>query len=837
MTPALPELPICEILEDLRAGLRTQSSIVVEAPPGAGKTTLIPLALLNEPWLADRRILMLQPRRIATRNAATRMAQLLGEKPGTTVGYRMRLETRVSAATRIEVITEGVLRRMLNEDPTLEGVGLVIFDEFHERSLDADLSLALAMHARETFPDEAVFRILVMSATLAGLPLGAHLDAPVLRSAGRQYPVEVTYGSAAGPRERVLDRLPRLLEQVLRDHKDSSVLVFLPGQGEIRRLASQLHLPDTVQVRPLYGDLSLEEQQRAIAASPAGTRKVVLATNVAETSLTIDGVDVVVDAGLERAPAFDPATAMTRLATVRISQASAEQRRGRAGRLRPGHCYRLWSETQQAQLAAQSEPEIATADLAPLALELLAWGVQDPDELDWLTPPPQGAWEQALDLLARLGALVRDAHGPRLTDQGRAMASLGTHPRLAQMLLAGQAVGLADTASLLAAVLSDRDPVTRETPDMDQRLAYLTQQRSAPPGLRGWETRTNSVAAQLRRQLPPAATVVPLARPAAAQGTAFLLACAYPDRVARRRHSGTYQLANGRSADLGGAHALGKHRWLAVAEVSGVKGKGSDRIRSAAPLDPELFDGPLADLIEERTRAEWEAGSGRFVATREARLGALLLRSRALEDPPEAVRLEGLIDLLRREDLRPLPWTEAARSYQQRAIHMHRLDPAWPDFSDAALAGTLEAWLGLYLAPVQRLGDLRRLDLAAALRARLTWDQQQRLDTWLPERIDVPSGSSIRVDYSQDPPVLAVKLQEMFGCRESPRLADGRLGVVVHLLSPAGRPLQVTQDLAGFWSGSYDAVKKEMKGRYPKHPWPDDPLTAVPTRHTKKRMA
>lgn len=830
-----PDLPVAELLKPLRETLATNTSAILEAPPGAGKTTLVPLSLLDEPWLSGQRILMLQPRRIATRNAATRMADLLGELPGQTVGYRMRLETKVGADTRIEVITEGVLRRMLSDDPTLDGTGLIIFDEFHERSLDADLSLALALFARETFPDEARFRILVMSATLAGLPLKDYLHAPVLRSEGRQFPVDTVFGKSAGARERVLDRLPQLLRDVTAKHPSSSVLVFLPGQGEIRRLAADLDLPGDVRVLPLYGNLPLQEQQRAIASAPAGTRKVVLATNVAETSLTIDGVDVVVDSGLERVPRFDPATAMTRLATVRISQASAEQRRGRAGRLQPGICYRLWSDVQHSRLVAQSEPEISNADLASLALELFAWGAREPGELHWLTPPPTGAWRQAIDLLRNLDAVQGDEYEPTLTEHGRRMAALPVHPRIAHMLIAGLDTGSADTACLLAAVLSDRDPLTRESADMHLRLDYLQEQRSAPPAMRGWEKRTKALADQLRRRLPAPATVTSLARPTREQRLGFLIARAYPDRVARRRHSGGFQLANGRSADLESTAHLAKEKWLAVAEVGGVEGRTSDRIRSAAPLDASLFEAGLAHLVRESVRAGWNKQTGRFEAVRERRIGALVLGTERIEKTTDEIRVAGLLKLLRESELKSLPWSDAAIRLRQRAQLMHGLHDDWPDFSIPGLSAELDAWLGAYLMPVDRLTDLKKLDLAAALRARLTWEQQQRLDAWLPERLEVPSGSSIRIDYAQDPPVLSVKLQEMFGCATSPTLAEGRVPVTVHLLSPAGRPLQVTQDLAGFWKTGYEAVKKEMKGRYPKHPWPDDPMAASPTRHTKNR--
>ncbi|MEM1189269.1 MAG: ATP-dependent helicase HrpB [Pseudomonadota bacterium] len=829
------ELPINALLPELRECLAAHPSLIIEAPPGAGKTTVVPLALLDAPWLVGQRILMLQPRRIAARNAAARLAELLGEKPGDTVGYRMRLDTRVGPATRIEVITEGVLRRMLGEDPSLDGVGLVIFDEFHERSLDADLSLALALKAREIFPDEARFRILVMSATLSGLPLDALLGAPCLRSKGRQFPVTVHYAGARKPRERTVDRVGAVVTRALASHPNSSILVFLPGQGEIRRTADALAPPPGTLVRPLYGDLSLDEQRRAIAAPKAGERKIVLATNVAETSLTIEGVDVVIDAGLERVPRFDPGTAMTRLTTVQISKASAEQRCGRAGRLQAGHCYRLWSETQQEQLAPQADAEIANADLAPLVLELLAWGIDNPAELRWLTPPPTGAWHQALDLLEALGAIEVASATPRLTAHGRSMAKLATHPRIAHLLLMGKAVNAPDTACLLAAVLSDRDPLGRESADMSLRLAYLQGERSTPATLRGWVHRSDQLAAQLRRQLAGSDARETMDKPRFDQLPGFLLACAYPDRIARRRHGGAYQLANGRSAAFAGPEVLAREKWLVVAEASGFAGRSGDTIRCAAALDPSLFDHQLAAQRRERTRMEWDEASGRFLASRETRIGALLLGSRRLESVDEDTRVSGLITLLRESELKQLPWDQETRRLRQRLSLMRSIDDAWPDFSLASLTAELELWLAPYLGPVRRLSDLRKLDLRGALLARLDWTQHPLLDEHLPERIEVPSGSKLLIDYSADPPVLAVKLQEMFGCRESPSLAGGRIPLMIHLLSPAGRPLQVTQDLASFWANGYGEVRREMKGRYPKHPWPEDPLQAMPTRHTKKR--
>ena len=830
-----PDLPIHTLLPALREQLAATDALIIEAPPGAGKTTQVPLALLREPWLAGRRIVMLQPRRLAARNAAQRMAELLGEQPGETVGYRMRLDSRVGPRTVIEVVTEGVLLRMLREDPSLESVGLLIFDEIHERSLEADLGLALVLHARETFGAEMPLKLLAMSATLDADALAALLAAPVLRSEGRLHPVEIRYGRAKTPRERITERVTTTAEEALRRHGDSSVLAFLPGQAEIRRVADSVNVPPNVTVHPLYGDLDLARQRQAIAASPPGQRKLVLATNIAETSLTIDGVDVVIDSGLARAPAFDPGTGMSRLHTVRISRAASEQRAGRAGRLRPGVCYRLWSEAQQSQLAPQDEPEIRSADLAPLALQLFAWGVQDPGELRWLTPPPAGAWAQAVDLLTALGALRENDGRRRLTDHGDTMATLPLHPRLAHLLLCGRDVGALRTASGIAAVLSERDPLGRESPDMRLRLDYLGGERDCPGRLRGWLQRTRQLAERLRREVLEA-KVTTLERPAAEQLPGYLIACAYPERIARRRHSGGYQLANGRGAQFDAPDALGNSKWLAVAEVGGRAGRRGDSIRSAAPLDPALFETVLAAQIEDATVVDWDERAGRFIAERQRRCGALLLARSRIEGLSDEARVGALLRRIRDDGLQRLNWAEPAQSLLQRAQLMQTLDDSWPAFAEAALLEQLEDWLAPYVATVKRLTDLRRVDLAGALRARLSWEQQQRLDTWLPTTLTVPSGSRVRIDYGSAPPVLAVKLQEMFGCESTPAVAQGRLPLQLQLLSPAGRPLQVTQDLAGFWRSAYADVRREMKGRYPKHPWPEDPLNAVPTRHTKARQ-
>ena len=848
-------LPVETCLDELKQHLRERDEALLQAPPGAGKTTIVPLALLDEPWLAGRKILMLQPRRIATRTAAHRMADLLGEKPGQTVGYRMRLETRVGPNTRIEIITEGILTRMLQQDPSLEEIGLVIFDEFHERHLDSDLALSLCLKGRALFRDDAAnsedrLKILVMSATLDTHGVAQLLnDAPVVDSAGRLYPVDIVYGRARKADDRIVDRVCATIKQALAENPDSSLLVFLPGQGEIHRCFDALtdwlraeNLFDVL-LRPLYGNLTIAEQQKAISplsGKEAGQRKIVLATNIAETSLTIEGVDVVVDSGLARVARFAPATGMTGLHTQRISQASSAQRAGRAGRLRPGKCYRLWSETQQNQLARHDSPEILQADLAPLALTLLEWGVDEPGELSWLDPPPQGHWQQALALLESLGALDTRDGKPVLNEHGRAMASLPLHPRLAHLLLRGAENGLGEAASLLASHLSDRDPLSDSDPDLGSRLEMLTGSAPCPAQYRGWLNRTQQLAKQLQQKVtalkskpPRIQTLIP-----AKQVPGFLLACAYPDRIARRRHSGAYQLANGRSANFANAHYLGKQRWLAIAEVGGISGGQGDRIRSAAVLDESLFESALSDQVHEETVAHWDRKTGRFVAETRTRIGALVLQSKPLDTVPVEARRASLIDMLRDEGLEILPWKSQQHQWCARVCLLREVDAegSWPDVSMEGLSNSLESWLGPWLDSVNSLTDLKKLDLQAILDALLPWDRQQELNRLAPLRLTVPSGSAMAIDYTQSPPVLAVKLQEMFGCEETPTIADGRVELLVHLLSPAGRPLQITQDLAGFWRSSYQDVKKDMKGRYPKHPWPDDPLSAAPTRHTRRKQ-
>ncbi len=825
-------LPIHDVLDEILTSLERQHELVIEAPPGAGKTTIVPLALLGAGWLAGRRILVLEPRRLAARAAAHRMAELINEPVGMTVGYRMRLDTKVSASTRIEVVTEGVLTRVLLSDPSLADVGVILFDEFHERSLDADVGLALTRQARSLFRDVDPLRIVVMSATLDSERLQTHLDAPVIRSEGRRFPVETIFLGGGSRRDAIVDRVVAATVRALEKHPESSALVFLPGQSEINRVGSALRArvgPD-VTVHPLYGNLSLEEQQAAIRPSGPGKRKAVLATNIAETSLTIDGVDIVVDSGLVRESVFDPATGMSRLATRNVSQASATQREGRAGRLRPGRCYRLWSHDRQDQLARHTDPEILKADLAPLALTLFDWGINDPGELEWLDAPPRGAWAQALELLTRLGALTDYT----LTPHGRDLARVSAHPRVAQLLVTGDRLDARDTATAIAAYTSERDPMSGGA-DVRDRLEVIAGTAVPQDRHGGWARRMRTLAAQFARELPGRRDTG--ARDvAAADMPGLLLATAWPDRVARRRHSGGYQLANGRSAVLPERDRLGRSQWLAVAEVSGGDRRRHDTIRAAAPLNPELFDSHLAHLVSETSDAAWNKKAGRFEAETRREIGRLVLERAPLTKVPEGAREAALIGYIRDEGLRAVGWSDEHANWCAR-VELARASEreGFPDCSDAGLLDSLEDWLLPYLANVTHMNHLRKLKLGDILRARLDWQQQQRLDTLAPERLAVPSGSHVRIDYAQSPPVLAVKLQELFGVETTPTVGGGAVPVLIHLLSPAGRPLQITQDLAHFWRNGYAEVRKEMQGRYPKHPWPEDPLSAEPTRHTNRR--
>ena len=821
-----PPLPIDEALPALRDALRSRSGAVLQAPPGAGKTTRVPLALLDEPWLDGRRIVMLEPRRLAARAAARRMAWLLDQRAGETVGYRIRHESAVGPATRVVVVTEGVLTRLLQRDPALEDVGLVIFDEFHERSIHADLGLALTLQTQALLRSE--LRILVMSATLEGGPVSELLGgSPIVTSEGRSWPVEVRHlvpRTGARLEHSVVGAVRRAL-----DDEPGDVLVFLPGAGEIRRVASLLHDAPAA-VMPLHGNLPPDQQDRAILPSSPGSRKVVLATSIAETSLTIEGVRVVVDSGLARVPRYSPRTGMTRLATIKVSRASAEQRRGRAGRLAPGVCYRLWSPQEDAALPERASPEILEADLTSLALDLAAAGVRDPLDLRWLDPPPGAAFSEARSLLAQLGALD---HTGGITRHGSAMAGLGLHPRLSHMVIRASELGARDAACELAALLTERDLLRRSegVPEADIRTRVDL--------LRGTVLRHDVDRDALRRARAEVAACRRGARgsPMNAQPVSVggILALAYPDRIAQRRPgtTGRFLLRNGLGASLE-PQGLSSEEYLVVAELEGKPPE--HRILLAAPISlEEIRTGFAVDIVAEEEVA-WNPVSRSVAARRRERLGAVVLREAALRDPDPDRVAGALLEGVRREGLHVLPWDDGARRTRERINFVRTLDPAWPDVSDEALLGSLEEWLGPSVTGVSRLDDLSRADLSAALVSRLSWEQRAALDRLAPTHVAVPTGSRIAVNYD-DPgsPVLAVRLQELFGLAETPRVGGGAVILTLHLLSPAGRPVQVTRDLAGFWRTSYFEVRRELKGRYPRHAWPENPLEAEPTRRPKRR--
>lgn len=835
----MPSLPIDAILPELINTLATTTEAVLEAPPGAGKTTGVPLACLTAPWLGDQKILMLEPRRLAARAAAERLASLLGEQAGETVGYRMRMDSRVSANTRIEVVTEGILTRMLQDDPSLEGIGLVIFDEFHERSLDADLGLALTLQGRALLrDDDDPLRVLVMSATLDGNAIAALLgNAPIVRSEGRAWPVDIEYGAPWQPDQPLENRVCTTVMQALAE-QSGSLLVFLPGQREIQRvhkqLSEQLDGQSDIQLCPLFGNLSLPEQRRAIEPAPAPQRKVVLATNIAETSLTIEGIRVVIDSGLCREAVFDPNTAMTRLHTRRISRAASTQRAGRAGRMEPGVCYRLWSETQQQQLAAFTSPEMLQADLTPLTLQLIRWGARSPDELDWLDCPPQASWQQSCVLLERLGAVKASSNGYQLTDHGEQLCRLPVHPRLAHMIVRGRELGLATQACALAALLAERDPLQERQCDISRRLEWLKGERHCSRQQKPLLQRIRQQQQRLEKLCRTIDIIDAVPQPSDPRWQAVLIALAWPDRIAQRRNS-RWQLSNGRAARLHEGDPLARSEWLAVAQLGGTGGSREDQIWLAVELDPTLFDGPLSELRQQRERVEWSNQENRLIAEQQSHIGALILSRKALENPSDEACNAAIIGMVRKQGLSLLPWNDNLNRWRERVNFLHQqLGTPWPDLSDSTLLDTLESWLAPYLNEVRHRNHFARLDLKNILLAQLPWPLPQQLDELAPERLQVPSGSRIAIDYGQQPPVLAVKLQEMFGATETPQVAG--VALLIHLLSPARRPLQVTQDLISFWRNGYPQVQKDMKGRYPKHPWPDDPFSAPATARTRARM-
>jgi ATP-dependent helicase HrpB len=828
MKKALPDLPVAEALPALRAALAASGQAVLAAPPGSGKTTLVPLALLDEPWLAGKRILMLEPRRIAARASAARMAWLLGERVGETVGYQIRFEKKVSAATRIEVITEGLLTRRLQADPELPGVGLVIFDEFHERSLDADLALALTLDARATLNEG--LRVLVMSATLDTQRVSALLNnAEIIESGGKLFPVDVRYAPPRAGNDLDIAVAEASLKAL--SETEGDILAFLPGGREIRgaQRALEARLAGKVHLFPLFGDLSSAEQDAALQPATDGRRKIILATNIAQTSLTVEGVRTVVDGGYVRVARFDLGAGANRLETQRISRASADQRAGRAGRLAPGVAYRLWSRDQQAQMPAHDTPEILAADLSRFALELAAWGAEV-SQLALLDQPQPASWSYARELLQALGAVDREG---RISAHGRELGRLPTAPRLAHMLLAAKALRLAGPAAWLAAVLDERETGT----DLEQSVKLFHGGRAEP----GAQRRVREAVRQFLR----IAGVEEQAGSAEA-AVGQLVALAFPERIARRRAEQNPALRGGRDAiflcaDGGEARlpqhdALAQSEWLAVAHWDpGVP----RRIRLAASLSEAEVLRDLQPRIVAHNEVRWDAQSETVVAERQRRLGAIVLERKPLrEGAGEAVRA-AMLEGVRSLGIAALPWSDSARQWQARVLSLRAWRPqdGWPDVSDAALADSLAEWLTPYLDGVTRRDHLSKLDLPAILNALLDYPKQQQLARLAPTQLEVPSGSHVAIEYLPDgaPPVLAVKLQELFGLTQTPAVNEGRNRVSLHLLSPGRRPIQVTQDLAGFWARTYAEVKKELKGRYPRHPWPDDPLTAPPTARAKRR--
>ena len=815
-------LPIDAVLDELAGTLARSNAAVLVAPPGAGKTTRVPLALLDEPWARGKKIIVLEPRRLAARASAERMARTLGERVGETIGYRVRFGTKVSRATRIEVVTEGIFTRQILDDPELTGIAAVLFDEFHERSLDADLGLALARDVQTVLRED--LRILVMSATLDGARVARLLgEAPLISSEGRAFRVETRY----------LGRKPDLpLERQMADAIASalradpgSVLAFLPGAAEIRRtqnfLSERIH-DASIDIVPLFGALDAAEQDRAIAPARNGTRKVVLATSIAETSLTIEGVRIVVDCGMARIPRYEPDIALTRLETVRASRAAVDQRRGRAGRTEPGLCYRLWDEPQTASLPAFTAPEILSADLSSLLLDLAQWGVRDPSSLAFLDPPPAPALNEARSLLRELGAL--DADG-RITAEGKSLRALALPPRLARMIVDSHRLGAGEQAAQIAAILTERG-LGGDSTDLDARLDRFHHDRSQRAGgarslAQRWASQVAATEGPPRSDDPPS--------------TGVMLAFAFPDRVARNRGNGTFVLANGRGAAIDQASALARSPFIAVAELTGSAAQG--RILLAAPVTQGEIETHFADQLETADEISFDRNSMALRARRKRTFHAITLSEAPLTLSPSAETARVLADGLIAAGLDKLPWSKPLKQWRDRVMFLRKAEgEPWPDLSDDALAAQRETWLLPALYDKTALKEFSASDLSEALMALLPWELRARLEREAPTHFQAPTGTMLPIDYeAEQGPTIAVRLQELFGLTSHPSIAKGAVPLVLELLSPAHRPVQVTRDLPGFWRGSYAEVRSDLRGRYPRHPWPEDPASAPPTRRVKPR--
>lgn len=814
-------LPIDAVLDDLSRTLEANNAAVLVAPPGAGKTTRVPLALLDAPWAKDKKIIVLEPRRIAARASADRMAKSLGERAGETVGYRVRFGSKISRATRIEVVTEGIFTRQILDDPELSGVAAILFDEFHERSLDADLGLALARDAQTGLRED--LRILVMSATLDGARVAKLLgDAPVVESEGRAFPVETRYlgRKADAPIER---QMADAIASALRAD-GGSVLAFLPGASEIRRtqnfLGERVH-DASIEIVPLFGALDAAVQDRAIAPAPRGTRKVVLATSIAETSLTIEGVRIVVDSGLARVPRYEPDIGLTRLETVRASRAAVDQRRGRAGRTEPGVCYRLWDEPQTASLAPYTQPEILSADLSSLVLDLAQWGVTDPGALSFLDPPPQPAWKEAKNLLSELNAL--DGNG-RITVEGKSLRSLALPPRLARMIVDSHRAGSGEAAAEIAAIITERG-LGGDSVDLEHRRDQFRRDRSP---------RATS-ARDLARRWASQVAASEKAGQHEDLSTGLMLAYAFPDRVARNRGNGSFVLANGRGASVEQTSSLARAPYIAIGEMTGTAASG--RILLAAQISQDEIERHFAEHIETADEISFDRGAMALRARRRRVLHAITLSEATLAVSPSEETARILADGLIAAGLDRLPWSKTAKQWRDRVMFLRKAEgEAWPDLSDAGLIARREDWLVPALYDKIALKDISAGDLSDALMALLPWDMRARLDREAPTHFEAPTGSALAIDYeAEQGPTIAVRLQELFGLNTHPSIAAGKVPLVLELLSPAQRPVQVTRDLPGFWRGSYAAVRSDLRGRYPRHPWPDDPANALPTRRAKPR--
>ncbi len=811
-------LPIDAVLGELTQTLARGNTAVLVAPPGAGKTTRVPLALLDAPWAQDKKIIVLEPRRIAARAAADRMAKTLGERAGDTVGYRVRFGSKVSRKTRIEVVTEGIFARQILDDPELAGVAAVLFDEFHERSLDADLGLALARDAQQGLRED--LRILVMSATLDGARVAKLLgDAPVVESEGRAFPVETRY-LGRKPDVQIERQMADAIAAALRADA-GSVLAFLPGAAEIRRtqtfLAERVSDP-AIEIVPLFGALDAAVQDRAIAPAPQGQRKVVLATSIAETSLTIEGVRIVVDSGLARVPRYEPDIGLTRLETVRASRAAVDQRRGRAGRTEPGVCYRLWDEPQTASFEAFTRPEILSADLSSLVLDLAEWGVTDPSTLAFLDPPPAPAWSEACALLRELDAL--DSEG-RITAEGRSLRALALPPRLARMIVDAAREGVGEQAALIAAILTERG-LGGDSVDLDARLDNFRRDRS--PRAQGARQLAQRWMVQVKSS--PSDTLL---------STGMILALAFPDRVARNRGKASFTLANGRGASVEQTSALAREPYLAVAELTGTAASG--RILLAAPITQAEIEARFAEHITVDDEISFDKTAMALRARRRRRLHALMLSEQPLAVMPSEETARVLADGLAGTSLERMPWSKALKQWRDRVMFLRAAAPdEWPDLSDAALIASRQDWLAPALSDKTALADLSAGDFSDALMALVPWSQRAQLDREAPTHFEAPTGTQLAIDYeAEQGPTIAVRLQELFGLTVHPSIARGKIPLVLELLSPAHRPVQVTRDLPGFWRGSYAAVRADLRGRYPRHPWPEDPASAPPTRRVKPR--